>query len=235
METLQARASTVQPIVERAMQAKRPIFLWGAPGIGKSELVEGIVNNMPGDNLMIDMRLALMEPTDLRGYPFRNPETNQMEWAPAADLPTMEQAELYDTIVLFLDELNSAPPSVQAAAYQLILNGRIGQYELPKNVRIVAAGNRETDRGVTYRMPAPLANRFRHINMEVNFEDWSIWATDNKVHQDVIGYLTYSKADLFDFDPKTSSQSFATPRSWNFVSEILATAGFETAISTFCS
>ena len=229
METLQARASTVQPIVERAMQAKRPIFLWGAPGIGKSELVEGIVNNMPGDNLMIDMRLALMEPTDLRGYPFRNPETNQMEWAPAADLPTMEQAELYDTIVLFLDELNSAPPSVQAAAYQLILNGRIGQYELPKNVRIVAARNPETDRGVTYRMPAPLANRFRHINMEVNFEDWSIWATDNKVHQDVIGYLTYSKADLFDFDPKTSSQSFATPRSWNFVSEILATAGFETA------
>ena len=229
METLQARASTVQPIVERAMQAKRPIFLWGAPGIGKSELVEGIVDNMPGNNLMIDMRLALMEPTDLRGYPFRNPETNQMEWAPAADLPTMEQAELYDMIVLFLDELNSAPPSVQAAAYQLILNGRIGQYVLPKNVRIVAAGNRETDRGVTYRMPAPLANRFRHINMEVNFEDWSIWATDNKVHPDVIGYLTYSKADLFDFDPKTSSQSFATPRSWNFVSEILNTLGFDTA------
>jgi len=229
METLQARASTVQPIVERAMQAKRPIFLWGAPGIGKSELVEGIVDNMSGNNLMIDMRLALMEPTDLRGYPFRNPETNQMEWAPAADLPTAEQAELYDIIVLFLDELNSAPPSVQAAAYQLILNGRIGQYVLPKNVRIVAAGNRETDRGVTYRMPAPLANRFRHINMEVNFEDWSIWATDNKVHQDVIGYLTYSKADLFDFDPKTSSQSFATPRSWNFVSEILNTSGFDTA------
>ena len=229
METLQARASTVQPIVERAMQAKRPIFLWGAPGIGKSELVEGIVDNMSGNNLMIDMRLALMEPTDLRGYPFRNPETNHMEWAPAADLPTQEQAELYDIIVLFLDELNSAPPSVQAAAYQLILNGRIGQYVLPKNVRIVAAGNRETDRGVTYRMPAPLANRFRHINMEVNFEDWSIWATDNKVHQDVIGYLTYSKADLFDFDPKTSSQSFATPRSWNFVSEILNTSGFELA------
>ena len=229
METLTARASTVQPIVERAMAANRPIFLWGAPGIGKSELVEGIVEAHPGNNLMIDMRLALMEPTDLRGYPFRNPATNQMEWAPAADLPTMEQAELYDLIVLFLDELNSAPPSVQAAAYQLVLNGRIGQYEMPSNVRIVAAGNRETDRGVTYRMPAPLANRFRHINMEVNFEDWSVWATSNKVHPDVIGYLTYSKADLFDFDPKTSSQSFATPRSWNFVSEILATAGFDTA------
>ena len=230
METLQVRPKETRNIVTRAMTAQRPIFLWGAPGIGKSELVEDIVNSgVLGNAHMIDMRLALMEPTDLRGYPFRNPETNQMEWAPAVDLPTEELAAQFDSIVLFLDELNSAPPSVQAAAYQLVLNGKIGQYKLPKNVRIVAAGNRETDRGVTYRMPAPLANRFRHINMEVNFEDWSIWATDNKVHPDVIGYLTYSKADLFDFDPKTSSQSFATPRSWNFVSEILSTEGFDTA------
>ena len=230
METLQVRPSDSKDIVLRAMKASRPIFLWGPPGIGKSELVEQIVNSGEvGNAYMIDMRLALMEPTDLRGYPFRNPETNQMEWAPAVDLPTQEQADEFDTIVLFLDELNSAPPSVQAAAYQLVLNGKIGQYRLPSNVKIVAAGNRETDRGVTYRMPSPLANRFRHINMDVNFEDWSIWATNNKVHQDVIGYLTYSKADLFDFDPKTSSQSFATPRSWNFVSEILNTEGFDTA------
>ena len=229
METLTARASTVTPVVQRAMAANRPIFLWGAPGIGKSELVEGIVEAHPGNNLMIDMRLALMEPTDLRGYPFRNPATNQMEWAPAADLPTMEQAELYDLIVLFLDELNSAPPSVQAAAYQLILNGKIGQYELPKNVRIVAAGNRETDRGVTYRMPAPLANRFRHINMDINFDDWQQWAVNNSVHPDVVGYLTYSKGDLFDFDAKSSSQSFATPRSWTFVSEMLGALGFDSA------
>lgn len=230
METLQTRPAQVQPIVVRAMKAKRPIFLWGAPGIGKSELIENITYNvLPGKNLMIDMRLALMEPTDLRGYPFRNPDTNQMEWAPPADLPTPEVAEEYDTIVLFLDELNSAPPSVQAAAYQLVLNGKIGQYVLPKNVRIVAAGNRDTDRGVTYRMPAPLANRFRHINMEVNFEDWSQWAVNNSVHPDVIGYLSYAKQDLFDFDPKSNSQAFASPRSWNFVSEILNVEEFEDA------
>jgi len=229
MDTLTVRPSQTKNIVKRAFKAKRPIFMWGAPGIGKSELIEGIVKEMPGSCLMIDMRLALMEPTDLRGYPFRNPETNQMEWAPPADLPSQELADMYDMIILFLDELNSAPPSVQAAAYQLVLNGRIGQYKLPKNVRIVAAGNRETDRGVTYRMPSPLANRFRHINMDINFEDWSVWAVNNKVHQDVVGYLTYSKADLFDFDPKTSSQSFATPRSWTFVSEILSTEGFDHA------
>ncbi len=78
-------------------------------------------------------------------------------------------------------------------------------------------------------MPAPLANRFRHINMAVDFGDWQRWAINNEVHPDVLGYLSYAKQDLFDFDPKTSSQAFATPRSWNYVSEILATPGFEDA------
>ncbi len=225
---LQVKATQVNNIVGRAFAAKQPVFLWGAPGIGKSEIIQQITDSL-GNSLMIDMRLALMEPTDLRGYPFRNPETNQMEWAPPADLPSQELAEQYDHIVLFLDELNSAPPSVQAAAYQLVLNGRIGQYKLPDNVRIVAAGNRETDRGVTYRMPAPLANRFRHLNMTVDFGDWLTWALLNEVHQDVVGYLSYAKQDLFDFDPKTSSQAFATPRSWNVVSGMLKVEGFDTA------
>ena len=230
METLQVRPAEVKPIILRSMKANRPIFIWGAPGIGKSELVQGIVDSGElGNAFMIDLRLALMEPTDLRGYPFRNPETNTMEWAPAADLPTEELAKEVDTIVLFLDELNSAPPSVQAAAYQLVLNKKIGQYNLPNNVRIVAAGNRETDRGVTFRMPSPLANRFRHINMDVNFEDWQQWAINNDVHPDVIGYLSFAKQDLFNFDPKTSSQAFATPRSWTFTSDILKVDGFEDA------
>ena len=225
---LQVKPSSVTNIVNRAFEAKRPVFIWGPPGIGKSDIVQQITDSL-GNSLMIDMRLALMEPTDLRGYPFRNPETNTMEWAPPADLPTEELASQYDNIVLFLDELNSAPPSVQAAAYQLILNGRVGQYVLPKNVKIVAAGNRETDRGVTYRMPAPLANRFRHLNMAVDFGDWLTWALMNNVHEDVVGYLSYAKQDLFDFDPKTSSQAFATPRSWSYVSEMLNVDSFNDA------
>jgi len=230
METLNVRAKNVKPIILRALKVNRPIFIWGAPGIGKSELVQGIVDQGElGNALMIDMRLALLEPTDLRGYPFRNPETNTMEWSPPSDLPSQDLADSYDNVVLFLDELNSAPPSVQAAAYQLVLNRRIGQYNLPDNVRIIAAGNRETDRGVTFRMPSPLANRFRHINMDVNFEDWQQWAINNDVHPDVIGYLSFAKQDLFNFDPKTSSQAFATPRSWTFTSDILNVDGFEDA------
>jgi len=117
--------------------------------------------------------------------------------------------------------MNSAAPAVQAAAYQLILNRRVGQYKLPDNVLIIAAGNREADKGVTYRMPAPLANRFIHLELAVDFDDWAQWATDNRIHRDVVGYLTFAKKDLYDFDPKSPSRSFATPRSWSFVSELL--------------
>jgi hypothetical protein len=117
--------------------------------------------------------------------------------------------------------MNSAAPAVQAAAYQLVLNRRVGTYKLPDNVLIVAAGNRETDKGVTYRMPAPLANRFLHLEMRVDFDDWAQWATDNRVHKDVVGFLTFSKKDLYDFDPKSGSRAFATPRSWSFVSALL--------------
>ena len=92
---------------------------------------------------------------------------------------------------------------------------------MPKNVVIVAAGNREADKGVTYRMPAPLANRFVHLEMKVDFDDWFSWASENRLHQDVVGYISFSKKDLYDFDPKSPSRSFATPRSWSFVSELL--------------
>jgi len=122
---------------------------------------------------------------------------------------------------LFLDEMNSAAPAVQAAAYQLILNRKVGQYVLPDNVLIVAAGNRDADKGVTYRMPAPLANRFVHLELAVNFDDWFQWATEHRIHRDVVGFLQFSKKDLYDFDPKSPSRSFATPRSWSFVSELL--------------
>jgi hypothetical protein len=125
------------------------------------------------------------------------------------------------TAIIFLDELNSAPPAVQAAAYQLILNRRVGTYELPKGVDVVAAGNREGDRGVTYRMPAPLANRFVHLEMKQDFDDWQEWAVLNKIHPEVVGYVGFAKQDLYDFDPKSSSKAFATPRSWCFVSDLL--------------
>ena len=204
----------------KAFRVKRPLFLWGPPGIGKSELVEGITNDLGG--LLIDLRLGQMEPTDIRGIPFYNKDIGKMDWAPPIELPDEAMAKDYPIVVLFLDELNSAAPSVQAAAYQLILNRRIGKYRLPNNVVMVAGGNRESDKGVTYRMPTPLANRFLHQEMKVDFASWQTWAVENKIHPEVVGYLSFAKQDLYDFDSKSSSRAFATPRTWTFVSELLA-------------
>jgi hypothetical protein len=205
--------------IQRCFDKQRPVFLWGPPGIGKSDLVAGIAEDMGG--LMIDIRLSQVEPTDIRGIPFYNKDIGKMDWAAPIDLPDEELAAQYPIVMLFLDEMNAAAPAVQAAAYQLILNRRIGKYHLPDNVVIVAAGNRESDKGVTYRMPSPLANRFVHLEMRVDFASWEVWAVQNKIHRDVVGYLSFAKQDLFDFDPRSSSRSFATPRSWTFVSELL--------------
>ena len=201
--------------LRKCVKIKRPVFLWGAPGIGKSDIVKQIGDEQ--DREVIDVRLSLWEPTDIKGIPYYNSQENTMTWAPPSELPTDSES----TAILFLDELNSAAPATQAAAYQLILNRRVGTYVLPKGVSIVAAGNRETDKGVTYRMPAPLANRFLHLELRTDFEDWLNWATANKVHEQVVGYLGFAKQDLYDFDPKSASRAFATPRSWSFVSELL--------------
>ena len=204
----------------RAFKKKRPLFIWGPPGIGKSDIVSQITNSFTNSKL-IDIRLSLWDPTDIKGMPYYAANDNTMKWAPPMELPDAAMAKKYKTIVLFLDEMNSAAPAVQAAAYQLILNRKVGTYVLPDNVLIVAAGNRDADKGVTYRMPAPLANRFVHLELKVDFDDWFQWAVNNDIHQDVVGYLTFSKKDLYDFDPKSPSRSFATPRSWSFVSELL--------------
>ena len=210
----EARVALIQ-----CFNKKRPVFLWGPPGIGKSELVETITEEMGG--YMIDLRLGQMDPTDIRGIPFYNKDLGLMDWAPPIDLPSKELASQYPVIVLFFDEMNSAAPSVQSAAYQLILNRRVGKYRLPDNVVMVAAGNREGDKGVTFKMPSPLSNRFVHLEMRPDFDAWQKWAVLNNIHKDVVGYVSFAKQDLFDFDPKTASRAFATPRSWTFVSQLL--------------
>lgn len=201
--------------VRKCLKIQRPVFLWGAPGIGKSDLIKQLGEEQ--GRRVIDVRLSLWDPTDIKGIPFYNAALGTMTWAPPSELPTDPD----DNAILFLDELNSAAPATQAAAYQLILNRRVGTYQLPKNVSIVAAGNRDGDKGVTYRMPAPLANRFLHLELRTDYDDWLVWATANKVHEQVVGYIGFAKQDLYDYDPRSASRSFATPRSWSFVSELL--------------
>jgi hypothetical protein len=201
--------------VLRCIRVNIPVFLWGPPGIGKSDIVKQI--GLEQGREVIDIRLSLWEPTDIKGIPYYNQELGRMVWAPPEELPSDPNSNA----ILFLDELNSAAPATQAAAYQLILNRKVGTYVLPKGVSIVAAGNRESDRGVTYRMPAPLVSRMSHLELCADFDDWLKWCNSNEVHPHVVGYVSFSKKDLMDFDPKSSSRAYAAPRTWSYVSSFL--------------
>ena len=209
------KAQDISKSLDKLIESQIPVFVWGSPGIGKSSIIKQIA--VEKDLEFVDLRLSLLDPTDLKGIPFFDQKNNEAVWASPNFLPKNPNSKG----ILFLDEINTAPPSVQASAYQLVLDRKVGDYELPKGWSIVAAGNHESDRGVVYRMPPPLANRFVHLNMEVNFEDWKEWAYDNGINSSIIAFLHYDSTKLFDFDPSKNQKSFPTPRSWEYVHKIL--------------
>jgi hypothetical protein len=209
------KAKDINKSLDKLIESQIPVFVWGSPGIGKSSIIKQIANEKELE--FVDLRLSLLDPTDLKGIPFFDQENNQAVWASPNFLPNNPDSKG----ILFLDEINTAPPSVQASAYQLVLDRKVGDYELPNGWSIVAAGNHESDRGVVYRMPPPLANRFVHLSMEVSFEDWKGWAYSNGIDSSIIAFLHYDSTKLFDFDPSKNQKSFPTPRSWEYVHKIL--------------
>lgn len=192
-----------------------PVMLWGPPGVGKSQMIAQVAARHDAE--VIDIRLSQMEPSDLRGIPFRSGDT--VEWAIPAILP--DAARHGESGILFLDEITSAAPTVSAAAYQLILDRRLGEYRVPPGWAIFAAGNRQGDRGVTYSMPAPLANRFSHFTLDVNLDDWVAWAYAHGIDERLIGFLRFRPELLFDFNPAHNPVAFPSPRSWEFAHRAL--------------
>jgi hypothetical protein len=192
-----------------------PVMIWGPPGVGKSQLVAQVAeqHQVP----LIDIRLSQLEPSDLRGIPFR--VGNHVEWAVPSMLP--DASRHGPSGILFLDEITSATPAVSAAAYQLILDRCLGDYRVPDGWVIFAAGNRQGDRGVTFSMPTPLANRFTHFSFDVNLDDWVMWAHRHQIDERVIGFLRFRPELLFDFDPALDPVAFPTPRSWEFAHHAL--------------
>ena len=210
------KAKEIKNSLDGLIESQIPVFVWGSPGIGKSSIIKQIAKDKGLE--FVDLRLSLLDPTDLKGIPFFDKDNHEAVWASPNFLPKEPNSKG----ILFLDEINTAPPSVQASAYQLVLDRKVGDYELPKGWSIVAAGNHESDRGVVYRMPPPLANRFVHLNMEVSFEDWKSWAYNSGIDSSIIAFLHYDSSRLFDFDPTANQKSFPTPRSWEYVDKILA-------------
>lgn len=280
--------------------AQIPTFVWGPPGVGKSSILQQIATRL--GIAFIDVRLSQMDPTDVRGMPYKIEEDGQtvgVDWSPPLMFPkdlnktgyrTLEAVEAFISLgslnpvgsngihyikepkytvrsleegktaylveedcgptgltvvvkddktdkvvggrimwravgeaeaIIAFEEMNSAPPSVLAACYQIILDRRVGNYVLPRKVSMFAMGNRETDKGVTFKMPTPLLNRFDHLELMENFDDWQLWAVGARVHPDVVGFLSAFPGKMFQFSPGTASRGFPTPRSWVMVSAML--------------
>lgn len=202
-------------VLESLLKQRWPAFIWGPPGIGKSAIVRRVAAaaKLP----VIDLRASLLDPTDLRGIPAII--DGRAVWCPPDFLPKPGDPPG----VLFLDEINAAPPLVQASLYQLVLDRRVGEYELPPGWWIVAAGNRQHDRAVTFRMSSALANRFVHINLEANIDDWREWAIGAGLDPLVFSFLGFRPALLLE-EPGTQP-AYATPRSWEMLSDVLRTFG----------
>jgi ATPase family associated with various cellular activities (AAA) len=201
---LTLKYADVKKMVMTCIEAQEPIMIWGAPGIGKSDMMFEIGRETKRE--IIDIRLSQFENIDIRGIPYR--EGTKVHWSMGAQFPDDEDS----TAIIFLDELNAADPSTQKAAYQFILNRQIGEYILPKGVAVVAAGNREQDKGGTYSMPKPLENRFVHVEMTPNFQQWLEWALAKGVGPSIVGFLQKNPENLYDVKP--NQRAFATPRSW---------------------
>lgn len=204
--------SQIAASLHTLLELRQPVFLWGAPGVGKSQLVRQVAEQSGIE--LCDIRAILLDPVDLRGLP-RIDADNRAAWCVPSFLPTGGRG------VMFLDELNAAPPLVQAACYQLVLDRKLGEYELPEGWAIVAAGNRETDRAVTHRMPSALANRFVHLDFEADLDDWVAWAYRHTIPGELIAFLRFRPELLHSFDPTRNEKAFPSPRSWEFVGKIM--------------
>lgn len=204
--------SALRRVLPKLLDKQRPVFLWGAPGVGKSDTIRAVATDMKLE--LRDVRLSLLDPIDLKGFPTINTVKKVMEWLPANFLPKKGKG------ILFFDECNAAPQSVQSAFYQLILDRKLGDYELPAGWSMLAAGNRAGDRSVVHAQPSALANRFVHLDFEVSNDDWNVWAQDNNMHLDIRSYMRAFPANLHNFDPASNPRAFPTPRSWSFVNDI---------------
>jgi len=191
-----------------------PAFIWGPPGVGKSAIVAQIARELTLE--LVDLRMYLLNPVDLRGVPVADLKEKVAEWLTPKFMPKSGKG------LLFLDELNAAPQAVQAAAYQLIYDRRCGDYILPDGWSIFAAGNRAEDRALTFEMPSALRRRLVHLELKPDIDEFCGWAMATKQSPEVVGFIRWRGEDLlFQFDPKLHTRSFPCPATWEYCSRLL--------------
>lgn len=213
------KQSNAKEAVKWAFENRQPLMLWGAPGVGKSDIVRAAAADL--DVPVIDMRLSQMDAVDLRGVPVPHADKGTTDWLPPAELPVASRDGEFG--ILFTDELSAAAKPVQVAAYQLYLDRALGQYKLPAGWATIAAGNRVTDGAVAFKMSSALASRMTHIEIDVNLDDWCNWAMDSGIDPRVIAFLRFRPDLLHSQDPKVPG-SFPCPRTWEKTSRAVLQA-----------
>lgn len=207
-----------------------PAMIWSGPGIGKSSAVRQSAEELGYG--FIDLRLSQFNPVDLRGLPVVDRENKSAEWFPPESLPTERLIEsmdkgkkvmktavfangeqVADKGVLFLDEINLAPAATMAAGYQLVLDRRVGEYSLPKGWKVIAAGNRSEDQANVTKFPAPLANRFIHLELSPDSKQWIKWGVSSGIHEHILAFIGKFPQHLYEL-PKNNEKTFPSPRSW---------------------
>ena len=209
------RPSELSQVLALLVEARQPTIVWGPPGAAKSQIAQQVAS--AANRQYVDVRALLLDPVDLRGIPWRDAD-DRTRWAPPAFLPSSDDAGRW---LINLEELPSALPMVQAALYQLVLDRKVGEYELPEGASLIACGNRETDRGVVHRMPSPLASRFVHLEIRVDVGDWLDWGAAHGIVAEVLYFVTYKPDLLHQFDPQSAEKAFPCPRTWEAVSNIV--------------
>lgn len=228
----------LRQVIRTAYTKRLPTMIWGTTGVGKSEEMKASVveiaqvekrefvewnklsdkeKDVVKDNLakyfiLFDVRLSQYDSTDVKGLPKIDAE-RVVKWLIPdwLDLLTNDQVKA----VVFFDEINLAPPSVQASAYQIIRDRALGNITLADGVAVFGAGNRAEDKAHVFTMAKPLANRFLHVTLQIpSVEQWFDWAEKNKVDDRIITFLQFKPTALMRFNPDDKDNSFPTPRSW---------------------
>lgn len=201
-------------LLAKAVESDLPVMLWGPPGVGKSSLVHALAIERGVD--IIDLRLAQLDATDLRGIPVPDHTEKLVRWYPPAFLPRDGEG------ILFLDEIDKAPSLVKSSALQLVLDRRLGDYVLPKCWSVIGAGNREEDGAFSTPLGAALANRMLHITVDPDLETWLTWAKAKGLARIILDFLRFRPELLYK---QTNENAFPSPRTWEAASRLVSKLG----------
>ena len=219
MQAIQIKSSVAKELITDCLRAKLVPMLAGSPGIGKSDIFRSIAEEF--GLKLIDHRLSTSDPTDLSGFPAI--VEGRATYTPF-DLFPVDGTEVpkgFNGWLLFLDEFNSAPMSVQAAAYKLALDRMVGQHHLHENCFVVCAGNLESDGAIVNRLSTAMQSRLIHLELAVDYKEWLSWAYSNDIDHRVTSFINSAPDKLHRFNPDHNDKTFPCPRTWEFMSRII--------------